>query len=208
VYEGSDFMEYWAIWLVIVILLAIIEAGTVNLVSVWFIVSGIVSLLVSLVSDSFFLQFGIFVILGIILMILTRPMLNKMIQNKNEKTNLERIIGMEGIVTQKISKNKIGEVKVDGKLWSAISDKTINVDSIVKVNSMESVKLVVEEVKPEVEIEEEKTESVVVEEKPKTTKKTTAPKKKSSNTTKTNSTAKKKTTNNKKKKTNTNKKVS
>ena len=98
-------MSYWAIWLVIVILLAIMEAATVNLVSVWFIASGIVSLFLSLFVESFFIQFGVFVILGIILLLLTRPMLLKMIENKEHKTNLDRIIGMEGIVTSKIQKN-------------------------------------------------------------------------------------------------------
>ena len=32
-------MEYWRMWLVIVILLTIIEFATVNLVSIWFVVS-------------------------------------------------------------------------------------------------------------------------------------------------------------------------
>lgn len=139
-------MSYWAIWLVIVILLAVIEAATVNLVSVWFIASGIVSLFVSLICESFFIQFGIFVLLGIFLLILTRPMLLKMIKNKEHKTNLERIIGMEGIVTSPIKKNVVGEVKVDGKLWSAIANSAIKEGSTVKVRAIESVKLVVEKV--------------------------------------------------------------
>lgn len=76
-------MEYWVVWLIIVILLGIIEVSTVNLVSIWFIASGIVSLFVSLITDSFLLQFGIFVILGIILMLMTRSTLVKMLsQNK------------------------------------------------------------------------------------------------------------------------------
>jgi len=142
-------MSYWAIWLVIVILLAIMEAATVNLVSVWFIASGIVSLFLSLFVESFFIQFGVFVILGIILLLLTRPMLLKMIENKEHKTNLDRIIGMEGIVTSKIQKNITGEVKVDGKLWSAISNTTIEEGSTVKIISIESVKLVVEKLEEE-----------------------------------------------------------
>jgi len=166
-------MSYWAIWLVIVILLAIMEAATINLVSIWFIASGIVSLFVSLFCDSFFIQFGVFVILGIFLLILTRPMLSKMVNGKKATTNLDRIIGMEGIVTSKIKKNVIGEVKVDGKLWSAISTNTIEEGSIVKVVSMESVKLVVEKV---VSIEEKaETESM----EKKATAKTTASKKSS-----------------------------
>ena len=142
-------MSYWVMWLVVVVLLAIIEASTVNLVSIWFVISGLVALIVSLFTEAFYIQFGVFVLLGIILLVITKPAMNKMVKEKETKLNLERIIGMEGIVTEEIEKNKIGEVKVDGKLWSAISDVKIPVNSVVKAISIEGVKLVVEKVKTE-----------------------------------------------------------
>ena len=67
----------WVMWLIIIILLTILEVVTINLVSVWFIVSGIVSLFLSFIVDSFYIQFGVFVGLGLILMLLTRPYLVK-----------------------------------------------------------------------------------------------------------------------------------
>lgn len=142
-------MSYWVMWLVVVVLLAIIEASTVNLVSIWFVISGLVALIVSLFTEAFYIQFGVFVLLGIILLVITKPAMNKMLKEKETKLNLERILGMEGIVTEEIEKNKIGEVKVDGKLWSAVSDVKIPVNSVVKAISMEGVKLVVEKVKTE-----------------------------------------------------------
>ena len=60
-------MSYWVMWLVVVVLLAIIEASTVNLVSIWFVISGLVALIVSLFTEAFYIQFGVFVLLGIIL---------------------------------------------------------------------------------------------------------------------------------------------
>ena len=142
-------MSYWVMWLVVVVLLAIIEASTVNLVSIWFVISGLVALIVSLFTEAFYIQFGVFVLLGIILLVITKPAMNKMLKEKETKLNLERIIGMEGIVTEEIEKNKIGEVKVDGKLWSAISDVKTPVNSVVKAVSIEGVKLVVEKVQEE-----------------------------------------------------------
>ena len=142
-------MSYWVMWLVVVVLLAIIEASTVNLVSIWFVISGLVALIVSLFTEAFYIQFGVFVLLGIILLVITKPAMNKMLKEKETKLNLERILGMEGIVTEEIEKNKIGEVKVDGKLWSAVSDVKIPVKSVVKAVSIEGVKLVVEKVKEE-----------------------------------------------------------
>ena len=53
---------------------------------------------------------------------------------------------MTGVVTEEITKNNIGEVKVDGKRWSAIANKKIKVDSTVKVLEIKGVKLIVEEV--------------------------------------------------------------
>ena len=54
-------MSYWVMWLVVVVLLAIIEASTVNLVSIWFVISGLVALIVSLFTEAFYIQFGVFV---------------------------------------------------------------------------------------------------------------------------------------------------
>ncbi len=131
-------------WLVIVIILGIIELITVNLVSIWFIASGIIALISSLFIDNIVIEFAIFVILGIIFMLLTKPFINNI--KPNVKTNLDRIVGMTGIVTEEINKNKNGEVKVDGKLWTAYSDKKIKVGSTIVVLSINSVKLEVKEI--------------------------------------------------------------
>ena len=66
-------MEYWVMWLVIVILLTIIEFATVNLVSIWFVISGILSLITSIFTDNFLIQFGVFVLGGILLLLMTKP---------------------------------------------------------------------------------------------------------------------------------------
>ena len=131
-------------WLIIILFLGFIEAITVNLVTIWFVISGIVSLILSFFIDDFIIQFSVFVILGILLLITTRSWLNKVFKINKYKTNLDRVIGMRGIVTEKITKNSPGEVKVDGKRWMAISDKTINVDNDVKILEIDGVKLKVE----------------------------------------------------------------
>ena len=142
-------MNYWAMWLMVVILLTILEFATVNLVSVWFIVSGILALILSLFVDSLAWQFGVFVLVGILLMILTKPLLDKMMNKDLEKLNLERVIGMPGIVTEEIKPGRVGEVKVDGKLWSATSSEELEVDTMILVEKMEGVKLSVVRNEPE-----------------------------------------------------------
>lgn len=137
-------MADWILWLIVIIILIVLEVMTVNLVSVWFIISGLVSLIVSIYIDNFLLQFGIFVIGGLVLMLFTKPLLSKYVpNNRNDKINLDRIIGMVGVVTVEISKNEIGEVKVDGKKWSAIASSKIAVDEEVIIEKIDGVKLIV-----------------------------------------------------------------
>ena len=51
------------------------------------------------------------------------------------------------IEERKITKNKPGEVKVDGKRWTAISNTTINENEPVKILEINSTKLKVEKIK-------------------------------------------------------------
>ena len=134
------------IWLCLVIALTLIEILTTNLVTIWYIVSALVALVLSLFVDNYLIQFSVFVILGTILLFTTRDFLVKLLVKNKETTNLDRVIGMTGVVTGEITKNNIGEVKVDGKRWSAIAQKKIKVDSTVKVLEIKGVKLIVEEV--------------------------------------------------------------
>ena len=53
---------------------------------------------------------------------------------------------MNGIVTEKIEKNKNGEVKVDGKSWTAYSNEELEEGTIVKILEINGVKLKVEKV--------------------------------------------------------------
>lgn len=130
-------------WLIIVIILGIFEMLTTNLVSIWFVISGIVTMIISLFCDNLYIQFGSFVILGVLLMPLSKKVYKKIKKDK-VKTNIDRIVGMKGIVTENITKDNIGEVKVDGKKWSAYSDTNISKDEIVKVLSISSTKIKVE----------------------------------------------------------------
>ena len=133
------------IWLGIVICLALIEIITINLTTIWFVASGLLALVLSIFIDNYIIQFSVFVIGGVLLLIFTRSYLTTKFNN-SVKTNLDRVIGMKGIVTEEINNNP-GEVKVDGKRWMAISNKKIEKNKEVKIIKIDGVKLIVEEEK-------------------------------------------------------------
>ena len=133
----------WIFWLVLVIVLAIIEIATVNLLTIWFVISGIVAMILSFFIDNSAVTSTVFAVLGIILLFTTRPILKRILPTQRSRTNLDRVIGASGVVTKEIKKNQVGEVKVDGKIWSAISDKSIAVGESVIIDAIDGVKLVV-----------------------------------------------------------------
>ena len=135
------------VWLVTAIVLAIIEASTVNLVTIWFIASALVALLLAYLGVSTYIQIAVFVILGVVLLIFTRKPLEKLLKKTKQKTNADRVLDMTGIVTKEITEEESGEVKVDGKKWTAISKQNIKEGSKVKILKIDGVKLIVEEEK-------------------------------------------------------------
>lgn len=133
-------MENFYIWLLLAVILGIIEISTTNLVSIWFVISSLLAMVSSLFTDNILIQIAIFVLAGVLLMPISKKLYSK-IKVNNTKTNIDRIIGMRGIVTEDIIKDDIGEVKVDGKKWSACADTDISKGENIKVLSINSVKL-------------------------------------------------------------------
>lgn len=140
-------MEPWLIWLIVVVILAFIELITINLVTIWFVISGIFAIFAALFTDNDVIPFGIFVIGGFMLLLTTKPFLKKYLSYNNEKTNLDRIINMKGTVTKSITKKENGIVKIDGKEWTAYSNSEIDVGKQVKIIEIKGVKIKVEEIK-------------------------------------------------------------
>lgn len=134
-------------WLVLFVVLALFELVTVNLVSIWFSLGALITTFVSLVTDNLMIHLAVFTISSILLLLLTKPFVKKMKKRDVIPTNLDRVVGKVGVVTEKIEKDGIGEVKVLGKKWSAYSDKEVEENSKVKVLSINGVKLKVEEIK-------------------------------------------------------------
>jgi len=57
------------------------------------------------------------------------------------KTNIDALIGKEGMVLKPIEKNKAGQVKIENEVWRAVADKPIKKDVKIKIISVEGVTL-------------------------------------------------------------------
>ena len=112
-------------WLIFFIILVIVELITVNLVTIWFAFGALVTSLVSLYTTDTVILLAVFTLVSLLLLLITKPVVKKLKVKKVVATNLDQVIGKTGVVTEPIAKDKIGEVKVLGKRWSAYSDREI-----------------------------------------------------------------------------------
>ena len=126
-------------WLIFFITLVIVELITVNLVTIWFAFGALVTSLVSLYTTDTVILLAVFTLVSLLLLLITKPVVKKLKVKKVVATNLDQVIGKTGLVTEPIAKDKIGEVKVLGKRWSAYSDREISKDKKVKILSISGV---------------------------------------------------------------------
>ena len=131
-------------WLILFVILIILELCTINLTTIWFAFGALLAYVTSLFFDNVLIQTTVFLIVSVATLIFTRPIVKKYLLKKPSRTNADMLIGKVGIVTKEIVKDNVGEVKIDGKYWSAKSNKKIKEGSKVEILSIEGVKLIVE----------------------------------------------------------------
>ncbi|HQH63959.1 MAG TPA: NfeD family protein, partial [Clostridiales bacterium] len=71
-----DFMIY--VWIALFVVLVIIEAATVQLVTIWFAAGALAAFIAALLDVQFWLQLLIFVAVSVLALALTRPLVKKM----------------------------------------------------------------------------------------------------------------------------------
>ena len=134
------------VWLAVVVAASILEAVTVQLVSIWFAVGGIAAVIAAACGASLFVQLLVFIGVTAATLLLTRPAVKNMTRFRKTETNADRYIGKTGVVTEEINNTAgRGLVKVLGSVWTARSQDggVIAAGENVTVQSIEGVKVIV-----------------------------------------------------------------
>lgn len=114
-------MSITLFWTIVLVIAVVVEAITVDLVSIWFGIGAIIALIVERAGGSELIQGILFIVISVLCIIVTRPLAKKYLRGNIVKTNLDRVIGKHCLVTETITPDNKGEVKVMGTLWSATS---------------------------------------------------------------------------------------
>lgn len=134
-------------WLVALAVLLVIEIITLGLTTIWFAGGALVAFVLSLFGVSWVIQIAVFLIVSIILLVFTRPVVEKRLNESRTKTNVNSMAGKEGRVTETIDNfNQKGVIIVNGLEWTARSSKDgliIPEGSRVMIDEVKGVKVFV-----------------------------------------------------------------
>ena len=134
------------IWLAAAVIFLIIELVTPTLVFVCFVAASLVSAIFAYFApESYYWQIGIFVLIGTILIPVTRPFARRITQGgSDQKANTDALIGQVGLVTKAIDSDLGGQVRIEGEIWVANARESIAVNEKVRIISVSGTKVLVE----------------------------------------------------------------
>ena len=135
-----------AVWLVVSAALIIAEIISLGLTTIWFAIGALAAALAAFLGAGISVQLIAFAVISVVFLIFTAPVARKHFMGQPEKTNVESLVGMIGVVTDTIDNLKSeGTVSLNGLEWSARSENGENIekDCRVSVVSISGVKLIV-----------------------------------------------------------------
>jgi membrane protein implicated in regulation of membrane protease activity len=143
-------IQAWHLWLVAGFLLAVAEIVVPGFFLLPFGVAGMITAAVSLTGMAVVWQITIFVLGGGLFVFLTRKFFiktEKVTHSEETKTNIEALVGKIAIVTQPVSYDQRGYVKVGGEEWGAVwttDDETVfDIGRRVKLVGVDGIKFII-----------------------------------------------------------------
>lgn len=137
---------FW-IWLAVIVVTAVVEMLTMEVVSIWFTFGAIIPFILSATNAvGWEIQIIVFVVVSAVLILSLRKITKKfLLRNSNEKTNLDSIIGKKYRLIDRTDFENNGTVKVNGVVWSVLSDNGEAIESgeIVQIVKIDGNKLIV-----------------------------------------------------------------
>lgn len=135
-------------WLIAAAAFVLLEILTMGLTTIWFAVGALVGAVMAALGLSLWVQILAFAVVSAIVLLFTRPLARKYLNNRTVRTNAESLIGCVCMVTQTIDNLRAkGQVTVKGQVWTARStseERSIPENTKVRITAISGVKLIVE----------------------------------------------------------------
>ncbi len=133
-------------WMVLLILFLVAEGATAAITTIWFAAGALTAMLAAVFELQFWIQITLFVAVSVGCLLALRPLLKKYISPKKTATNIDSVIGSQGIVLEQIDNIAgSGRVKLGSLDWTARAEngEIIEAGTVVRVEKIEGVKVFV-----------------------------------------------------------------
>ena len=133
-------------WFALLVIFVVAEAVTVNMVSAWFAVGSLASLITALLGGKLWLQVVVFLVVSAAALALLRPIAKKYFNPKLTRTNVDAMVGKTCLCVTAIDNLEgVGQVKIGDVEWTARSTtgEAIPAGTEVKIDRVEGVKVYV-----------------------------------------------------------------
>ena len=134
------------LWFALLVIFIAAEAATVNMVSAWFAIGSLASLITALLGGKMWLQIVVFLAVSGVMLSLLRPIAKKYFTPRITKTNVDALVGKTCLCITAIDNlSGSGQVKVGDVEWTARSTtgEGIPAGAEVKIDRVEGVKVYV-----------------------------------------------------------------
>ena len=139
----------WLVWLIVSIGLLLLELTSGDFYVICFAFGAVASIVGAAIGLPLWAQVLIWAVCSVLCLYFVRPSLVRRLHGKmNErKSNVDALVGRQGIVIETISAGGFGYVKIDGDEWRSVSSdgQEIPVGTNVTVISRDSIILTVSE---------------------------------------------------------------
>ena len=150
------------IWLALIAVSALVEAFTMQMVSIWFIPGGLVALILYFCGVDWTWQIIACIIISFVLLFSLRKICIKaLFKNKpTEATNSASLVGQTTNLLESITADSKGSLKINDVVWTAVTadNSTINCGERVQITAIQGNKLIVIQAPQKEETAEEEPE--------------------------------------------------
>lgn len=145
----SVFSSSLVLWIVVMVAAVVIEVASIQLLTIWFAIGAFCAMIAEAFSAPFYIQIFIFFFVSIVLLVFTRPILQKLMKKKTD-TDINSDIGKTGTVTKTIDPSgSEGRVILGDISWNAKTKEAeiIPINSKVRVEEVDGTTLYVKKIK-------------------------------------------------------------
>ena len=139
-------MDFFWIWIAVLFSSVLVEAFTVQLISIWFVPGALVATILDFLEVEPVWQVLVFLVISLLGILFFRKYLAKLKPDSSTRTNIDAIVGEKCIVTEKIDNFAgCGQAKVKGQIWSARGlqdDDVFEVGEVLRIVAIEGVKII------------------------------------------------------------------